>query len=208
MTTAQMIRLSEGNSKLRNTLIFNTPAQLTCIMMSTLCKKECYAMKAQIQYPSARKRRLLHFEASQKDNFVDEMNKEIESKRKRRTRSKERKFVYFRIHESGDFYSQDYLDKWVEIIKQNSDFKFLIYTKSWHLNWEKAKELDNLSLRFSNDVTTKPFHLKKALEKGLPIATIRKEGERTQGINCQPNWKCDECRLCWDTKANVSFQLH
>ena len=38
--------------------------------------------------------------------------------------------THVRIHDSGDFYSVDYLNKWVQIAKDNKDVIFYAYTKS------------------------------------------------------------------------------
>ncbi len=40
-----------------------------------------------------------------------------------------------RIHDSGDFFSQDYLSAWVEIAKRNPGKTFYAYTKSLHLDY-------------------------------------------------------------------------
>lgn len=40
------------------------------------------------------------------------------------------KFDVFRIHESGDFYEQEYFDSWVEVARQRSDILFYAYTKA------------------------------------------------------------------------------
>jgi hypothetical protein len=37
-----------------------------------------------------------------------------------------------RIHDSGDFYSPDYIKKWTEIAKAHPDVKLYAYTKSHH----------------------------------------------------------------------------
>ena len=38
--------------------------------------------------------------------------------------------THVRIHDSGDFYSIDYLNKWVQIANDNKDVIFYAYTKS------------------------------------------------------------------------------
>lgn len=45
---------------------------------------------------------------------------------------------YVRVHDSGDFYSQDYLDAWYEIAALNPRKTFYAYTKSLHLDlWSR-----------------------------------------------------------------------
>ena len=44
--------------------------------------------------------------------------------------STEGKINLFRIHESGDFYNQEYFDAWIEVAKERADVLFYAYTKS------------------------------------------------------------------------------
>ena len=48
-----------------------------------------------------------------------------------------------RIHAVGDFYDQDYLNAWAEIIKQNPTMHFYAYSKSLHLDWSEILSLPN-----------------------------------------------------------------
>jgi hypothetical protein len=43
-----------------------------------------------------------------------------------------------RIHDSGDFFNQDYLDAWILAISWTPEKKFYCYTKSHHLDWSKT----------------------------------------------------------------------
>ena len=64
------------------------------------------------------------------------MNEEIRKK----------KATHVRVHDSGDFYSPKYLNKWVDIATQNKDVIFYAYTKSikFFIRWlETSKELEN-----------------------------------------------------------------
>ena len=56
----------------------------------------------------------------QQDNFVDLMCDEINKKKPK----------YVRVHDSGDYYSPSYIDKWFEIASRNPDIGFYSYTKS------------------------------------------------------------------------------
>jgi hypothetical protein len=48
---------------------------------------------------------------------------------KQRTAIKHNKRLVIRIHDSGDFYSMEYIRKWLEIIHRNADVQFYAYTK-------------------------------------------------------------------------------
>jgi hypothetical protein len=61
-----------------------------------------------------------------RETFVDEMAAEIGTA------------THVRIHDSGDFYSQQYLDSWIAIARKRPDVVFYAYTKSMDLNWQSA----------------------------------------------------------------------
>jgi len=129
-----MITISLGNHKLPESVaIFNLPAEKTCPGKTEECVRYCYAKKAEYIYWSVVRSRYRNLWASQHSWFVDVMVKRIK-KLPPRVR-------YFRIHESGDFYSQEYADKWTEIMRR-SDLQFLAYTKSPY----RPKMLSNFAL--------------------------------------------------------------
>lgn len=112
------LTVGHGNLKLDKSIgIFNLPAgkEYTC---SQTCPK-CFAIKAQKLYPTVLPCRLRNWERSKDDNFVSDM---VELIRKA-------KFKTFRIHESGDFYDQEYVDKWQRIINALPRVRFYCYTK-------------------------------------------------------------------------------
>lgn len=95
----------------------------------------CYAEKAQRIYPAVLPSRDRKFDMSAKDSFVGLMSKAIE------TLSPD----YIRIHDAGEFYSQKYVDKWVEIAKKSTDFTFYAYTKRLtDFNFAGLKSLPNV----------------------------------------------------------------
>lgn len=125
-----------GNKKLRNTaetrfIIWNLPAVKTCPYATEMCKKSCYARKAERVYPQVLPSRERNYSDSLGADFVDRMIYTIESELK--SRKYTGKQVVFRVHESGDFYNQEYAGKWVAIARHFSDREnlvFLAYTKS------------------------------------------------------------------------------
>lgn len=132
------VKLSKGNKKLISSdytrfLIYNLPARITCPYATPDCLKFCYAWKAEQCYPSARAARMLHYEQSLKDTFADEMIVTITYWINTPSYKKAR-FISVRIHESGDFYSVEYLLKWFDIMRAFTDVKnmnFGAYTKSF-----------------------------------------------------------------------------
>lgn len=115
-------RLSFGNTKLKKSGIasFNLIPILHCPMAGE-CKKFCYATVGQQAFKSGVLRRARAFKASLQEDFVEKMIAEI----------KKDKWVRgIRIHDSGDFYTMEYLQKWCDIARAFPETRFYAYTKS------------------------------------------------------------------------------
>jgi hypothetical protein len=79
-----------------------------------------------------------------------------------------REWNHFRIHDSGDFYSPEYADKWKQIIAKNPNINFYAYTKTLGESREpesqgahlKVKELESLpNMKVIQSVGGKHDHL-------------------------------------------------
>ena len=85
------------------------------------CIKFCYAQKGNYKrFPSVRNGMEKKFSLTKQDNFIELMNQEI----------KKKKPDFIRVHDSGDYYSPKYLNKWLTIAKDNPKVKFYSYTNS------------------------------------------------------------------------------
>lgn len=133
-------------SKLTGLRVFNfgIPAyksatgKLTCPFAGD-CVKFCYAQKGAYSWSNVKPAFEKRYELTKTDDFVNEMNKEIAKK----------KPDYVRVHDSGDYYSKAYLDKWIEIAIHNPHVRFYSYTNSVELL--KAADLpDNYDIIFSD----------------------------------------------------------
>ena len=114
------VTVSLGNLKVsEKVLLFNLPAIKTC-PNCVACATGCYARVAEIQYKVVRESRERNWDASKQPCFVARMVELIE-----RSGVK-----LVRVHESGDFYSQSYADKWSEIARRLPNVTFFAYTKS------------------------------------------------------------------------------
>jgi hypothetical protein len=193
-----MITLSKGNRKMnQGFLIFNLPAQKTCPGATAICKKNCYAKKAERAYPAVLPCRNANLTASKSEDFTLDMISLIE-----KTVKGYKAFRgFFRIHESGDFYSQRYLDSWKAIAYRFPEIKFLAFTKSFDLDFSKCPK--NLQIVFSvmTDTACEP-------PKSFPKAYAGECGDK-KAIHCPGN--CDTCGMCWQLsilKRNVHFDMH
>lgn len=132
------LRLVADNSKLKGISIFDMPAVKTCINCDD-CKAKCYAMKSQRMYPDTamlRETNLQLFLNSSEllfkliCNQLDSGNIKV-----------------VRLHSSGDFFSQEYIDFWYSIIVLYKDIKFYTYTKAdTFFNFERIESLSNFNL--------------------------------------------------------------
>lgn len=113
-------RMSTGNRKIIDTLIFNMPAGKNGACDQTC--SGCYALKAERLYPNVKLQRsqnlyLWHNKRDTLDTLI-------------RTQITYSQLQVIRVHESGDFFSQEYFDFWCDIAESFSDKIFYAYTKS------------------------------------------------------------------------------
>lgn len=116
-------RLSNGNSKLKASGIwsFNLIPIVHCPMAGA-CKAYCYATVGQQAFRNAVLKRARAFKATQADDFVARMSEEVQ-----KAQAKGAKAI--RVHDSGDFYSPEYMVQWFMIAALNPTMRFYAYTK-------------------------------------------------------------------------------
>ena len=131
--------LQAGNKKLsRDILIFNLPPGKSCLNCKE-CYKTCYARKAYKQYPNVRISWNYNLDIAK--NNPDKLFNSIVNQLKNTKKD------IIRIHSSGDFFSQDYIDLWEKIIKSFPDKKFYVYTKvNKLLDFSNIKKFNNFNL--------------------------------------------------------------
>lgn len=195
------ITISNGNLKLQPNgnvkyIIFNLLAVVTCPFRTAACERSCYARKAERNYPDCTPCRERNLDATKTAGFVPNMIELIEETIKRPSYKNGKKIVV-RIHESGDFYSQVYFNKWLKIAEHFQDNKklvFVAYTKS--VNFIPASRPDNMVIRYSVWDDTEPDQIAKANSLGLPIYTAvdkfqdEPQREKCDCINCSTCFKC------------------
>ena len=188
-------RLVKGNSKLYNILIFDLPAVSTCLNCDD-CKDKCYAMKAQRQYSNVRIFRetnlILYKEQANilKTLIVAQLNKAKET--------------VVRIHSSGDFFSQDYIEFWASIVSMFPNIKFYTYTKVEKiLNFDNLVKLSNFNLITSIIDNKLNFgSLEYCKELKVMYGSFICPATNYKNVQCGK-----ECSYCI-TKNNVCFVEH
>lgn len=190
-----MIEVKKGNLKLSKKVgIWTLPAG------QEVCGRECkgcYALKSQRQYKNAYAYRMRNYEASKLDTFVSDIDL--------------KKCSIIRVHESGEFYSQEYIDKWVEIAKNYPTTIFYAYTK-------RLNDFDFLKLEALPNFVLHNSLYGGVINYGKDIST---QAEKFGGFVCPltqkhngKDWhgKCgDECTWCME-KCNqgtpIFFEQH
>jgi hypothetical protein len=134
------------NSKLKKTSkelglrVFNfgitayktSKGKLTC-PFADACIKFCYAQKGAYIWSNVAKVFEQRYELTKQDNFIEIMKKEIIKK----------KVDFLRVHDSGDFYSNKYFLKWMQIADQLPTVKFYAYTNSISIVKNNSNSIPN-----------------------------------------------------------------
>lgn len=181
------------------------PAGTTC----QLCKVPCYAKKGRYLFHTEgmmeRYRHILDLMSKGSGILAMVLTEEI--------RQATRKKKYFRIHDSGDFFSPEYVKEWILIAKNLPDVRFWAPTKAWQVPEILAELLELAKLP---NVTIRPSSVGMDEEpptiKGLDAGSGVKDKSNPNGFVCpssQQDGKCAECRHCWDErKIPVWYPKH
>ena len=166
---------SFGNRKLpRHTAIFNmTPAETCPADKLGMCQLAnsftCYAKKAERMYKGVlpyRKRQQRYWHDVTAENFVKRLLKE----------KKGRKIKYLRLNESGDFKSQECVDKAIRIAKLLEEYGITcyMYTARKDLDYSNRGPLVINGSNFMVDNCFKTVYTKGPLPSPYCIADCRK----------------------------------
>jgi hypothetical protein len=129
----------------------------------------------------------------------------------------------FRIHESGDFFCQEYVDMWTVVIAARPNTSFWVYTREFTLDYSQMLKLPNLTFWASTD----PFNQREAtafVEKHQgrikhAFGPIMTEEELPAGAVFCPvtthklktDGACAKCKLCVvpnRTPKHIAFLRH
>lgn len=192
-----------GNKKLpESTATFSLPRMLTCPGATELCKVLCYAQKAERIYPAV-KRRCEDLHTLAKSDLFPWVLKTAVS------RLPERVSV-IRVHVSGDFFDQKYLDTWIKVAKEFPEKTLYAYTKSHELDFSDRPS--NFSIRLSLDPTSpKEIFEKRNLFDGITWLHLREENSLPDFIDsdrviCPAD--CKICEVCHTSKVDVILPQH
>ena len=143
--------------------------------------------------------------------------------------SKKGDVFYFRLHYSGDFFSEEYAQAWASVIQRYPNVRFWVYSRSHHLA-HIFINCRNLTFFFSVD----PINFHEALKvfetvQHLPNFALAWLGTKAAPDNAKFRWvtcpetsgklqndktngACSKCRLCVDNYVskvkNIQFVIH
>jgi hypothetical protein len=191
--------LSAGNHKLApEILVWNLNRKETCPGQTEWCDKHCYEKKA-YRYPAVKPARDDRLILSTKDIFEGALIGEITRKRT--------PILACRIHGGGDFYSQEYIEKWWRIAEHFPHITFKANTRSWMYNYRLKPT--NVCLRYSIDETTDPRTIEIMRPQVDGFAYI--EGCQPEGTFKCPQkcgWGPGRCNYCYTRTGDVYFPIH
>lgn len=169
-------------SKLSGFKVFNfgIPAYKSCTGLITCpsartCVKKCYARKKAYTWSNVKPAYERRLKISLMDTFIDQMQERIDSK----------KVDFLRVHDSGDYYSDEYLQKWFKIAKNNPQRKFYSYTNEV----KKIKELNSIPENYAFIFSTegKDVNLIDANDRHARIFDTVEELEKAGYIDASNN---------------------
>lgn len=193
-----MIKVKFGNLKLGNdVIVFNMSSSIKCPSRKLgLCKVPtlCYARKAELQY----KEHVTNYRDEQEKYWLTHSKEEILEDIIKKISSRRTNTNYFRYNESGDFHSQNCIEK-LSYIADGLKCKFDIITYGFSarkdLDFSKAKFLCKGSGFKANN--------------GMSIVILKDDKLPSSFIEC-PATECkNTCNLCKiNHEYNIAFRKH
>jgi hypothetical protein len=154
------LKYSSGNKKIgSDTIIINMGSATKCPSLNLgLCQlknplKECYAMKAERQYPS-----VLPYREAQADIWLNSSAEDMARSIFSIVAKRKKPIKYIRLNESGDFYSQDCIDKASKVAEliEPLGIKVYTYTARKDLNFNRIHK--NITINGSGFMASNSFN--------------------------------------------------
>lgn len=194
------VTFSLGNSKLGPAVANLSLAPLLTCAKGLPCRKDCYAVKTCKLYATAATAWMRNtlMAAEDRTQFFCAVEQFLEAKTPKR----------FRLHVSGDFMDQDYLDQWIQTIARHPAVEFLAFTKRLDLVFPSTLP-GNLVLvasmwpGFTPPKNTDAMPHAWLRTKETPDPRIPEDAFTCPG-------SCATCNYCWRMKPkdNVIFDKH
>jgi len=198
---------------------FSLPAgsDFSCAGETDTCRDACYAKSGRHVFANVQSLQAGNW------NFIKqfESNKDVLGAAKELLSAIGPKKPLMRIHESGDFFSQWYVDVWTAVITALPQTQFWFYTRCFQFDFSAMKDLTNVACWASTDKDNEV----KATEfvKNQPFfrhafGPLQLEEKPENTVLCpvttgklNVNGACESCMLCVDRnrmKKHIGFVLH
>lgn len=178
------------NSKLKKTsqiagkrvVNFGIPAyksetgKITCPFADE-CIKYCYARKGTFRWPNTINAYEKRFRIARSPDFETIINAALVLQNPH----------YVRVHDSGDYFSEKYMDRWFSIMRANPGIKFYSYTNSVLLMKMYDKGIpDNFDYILSTDGKQRKY-VDKSIDRHAVIFKTVEELESAGYVNASEN---------------------
>jgi hypothetical protein len=223
---ANLVTKNGKQAAIANTFGLPAGKDYSCPGATSVCESVCYAGKLEKLFKGV-KVNLLHnwdllkdADQNTMETLLTEMIRDFRS-----DCVKKEAPMLFRIHWDGDFFNDIYTQAWKNVILNNTDIQFWVYTrvKSAALI---LKDISNLSLYFSTDSENVKVGIDLKIKNGVRLAYLAKNFAIGQadmkemigkpGAKCPENNKqiplisdkgsaCVSCSLCVYSKADIVF---
>ena len=192
---------------------YNTRPIIDCPFASEGCKAVCYACKGNHNFPDVKESRKRSYEESKRPDFSESIiyTMQVEKQSKRYSNA----IMLVRPHEAGEFYSLQYLKKWVKIWAAGIDdltTQMYAYTKAFlfflMLSEEekrivnKAMENGTLAIDLSLDDTTSKEQLEayERMRKEFPLCNTYYCTEHPENVKYDHICECENCAKCGECR--------
>jgi hypothetical protein len=223
---ANLVTKNGKQAAIANTFGLPAGKNFSCPGATSICEVVCYAGKLEKLFKGVKANLLHNWELlkdadestmiSLLDNMINDFKKDCEKKKAP---------LLFRIHWDGDFFNDTYTKAWKEIILNNTDIKFWVYTRVQSAAL-MLKGIDNLSLYYSTDSENKQIGVSLKKDHGVRLAYLAQNFAIGQadmkklfdkpGAKCPENLKsiplisnagsaCVSCGLCVYSKSDIVF---
>ena len=154
----------------------STTGKVTCPFADE-CIKYCYARKGAFKWPNAINAYENRFRVARSPDFESLMNASITLNNPH----------YVRVHDSGDYFSEKYMDRWFNIMRANPGIKFYSYTNSVLLIKMYDKGIpDNFDYILSTDGKQRKY-VDKSRDRHAVIFKTVEELEAAGYVNASEN---------------------
>ena len=223
---ANLVTKNGKQAAIANTFGLPAGKAFSCPGATSVCESVCYAGKLEKLFKGV-KANLLHNWSLLKDSDQDTMQNLLTNMINdfRADCVKKDAPMLFRIHWDGDFFNDEYTHAWKNVILNNPDIQFWVYTrvKSAALI---LKGTENLSLYFSADSENVKTAIDLKINSGVRMAYLAKnfaigqadvkEMTGKPAAKCPVNNKqiplistngsaCVSCSLCVYSKSDIIF---